>query len=935
MLFSLTACGSKTGTTDEDSNSGHSILGGLFGSNDKNSDDKNSSGGNSSNVVDLSGATSKFGGGTIAQLKAAYGAENEFVIKPFYNVEQNTEFTFHFNSYVNPFTAVTVHTDSKCGMNSMVYQYNTGYSTGSGMDVVVSPFQPVLNTDSSKKLEYNNWGYAPIYYLSINYDMFSPTAEKLDEPIIVPFTVTNTISVPNVEGFVTRDGTFGIRWSKVDDAVKYNIYSANPSRNKQYSRQELGYEGDFLSLLTTVDSNTLEFTDLKKDGKENTSSSNGYITFQNYSDTGIYYVTAVDGRGNESFYSYPVESYKFYDRLPYYFDSFTEFVKDDNYDITALPLMVNVTLKNGDKGQYPINYKKIKEQYGDAIYEYSIPGTKLGGEVTYTRSDGNYPATIESDYNFDTLVYEVENNIDKVPSVNVNTISDNDYNKSIISLDKRANRPNNGIVSYSKELAYVRADIEAARMINDGVYGESNPFTMLYDNPNFIIYFDENGSQLGYSSVQGTYRDITMDGGSGVGHTITSIVINNEVVYENTGTGEKVTKPIEDDSVISRDDYIDHEIPEEITSENIVEEQIISTEKQVEEASEEPVVAVSYPVFADSAEEDYIARNMMACEEVINLDAFPKLQNTEYLFDVIFKVTAQNPYVISTLYYKYDPNNRNLLVDYLYSKEVVEQKQQEIYNEATKVLGSIIKNGMNNEEKIEAIWDYLENNTSYDRDALAAAERYNFDASKVLENYGDSFNTYGILCKKVGVCQSYAYVFKLLCSMVDVDSVVLNGYLDRTLPHAWNAVKLDGGWYWVDVTNNSVSLGIPYYLYQSSSDYANYAGFILDDTFELDSNLTKYNNADNSKDFYAEHNLLFDNLEDSLINVCAMYLQNRQVAFVKCVDLEALKVMESNSQEVIGTIGMALYQNGATEAELNELMCVFHNGIIFLMRVER
>ena len=120
-------------------------------------------------------------GGTIGQLKEKFGTADALAIKPFYNVEENTAFTFHFNSYVNPFTAVTVHTDSACQMDSMVYQFNSGYATGSGMDVVVSPYRAVLqHPDASDELQTGSWGNAPIYYLSINYDLYSTLSSKAE-----------------------------------------------------------------------------------------------------------------------------------------------------------------------------------------------------------------------------------------------------------------------------------------------------------------------------------------------------------------------------------------------------------------------------------------------------------------------------------------------------------------------------------------------------------------------------------------------------------------------------------------------------------------------------------------------------------------------------------------------------------------------------------
>ena len=886
-------------------------------------------------VNDVSPIKTSSEGLTVLELKQLYGVADRTEIKPFYNVEQNTEFTFHFNSYVNPFTAITVHTDSKCGLNSMVYQFNTGYSTGSGMDVVVSPFQPVLNTADEKKLEYGNWGYAPIYYLCINYDLYSTTPIKLDTPIVVPFTVRNSISVPNAEGFVTNDGSFGLKWKPVENAVKYNIYKASSfsdgSEDEKYTRSELGYEGDFLDLLTSVDSSTLEFTDFRLDNSDNTSSINGYISYQNFYDLDNYYITAVDKDGNESFYSYPIEGWKYTNRLPYNFDVYSNFVRDDEYNITSLPEVVNVTLKDKSTMQFPISYTKISEQYGEATYKYTIANTKLNGQITVLFEDGSYPQEIDSTYSFDTGMYIIDSNFDKVPNVSINTISDSDYTDVPVNLDKVVTRNYNGMITYTREMGYTRADIEAARMINDGVYGENNPFTILYDNPQFIAYFDDEGNQMSFSTVQGTYRDITMDGGKGTGNSITSIVIDGNVIYEDTSNGESVSVPVEDTSTISKDDYINHEIPEEITSENIVEEQIISTEKQVAESNDTPVVEVSYPVFADSAEEEYIARNMIAGENYIDLSAFPSLQNVEYLVDVIQKVVYQNPYILNTTSYGYDYETRTLVVEYALTKDEIAKKQEDIFKEAETVVSSIIKEGMSNEEKILAIWTYLENNTIYDNEALEYAESVSFSNS-VLEKYPDTFSTYGILCNKKGVCQSYAMVVKLLCSLCDVDSVVLTGYLDKTLPHAWNAVKLNDAWYWIDTTNNETNMGVPYFLYQTSSTYAEYAGFVTDDGWALDPDLYMCVNTDNSRDFYATHNLLFANISDALKSLLNVFIDSDSIAVVKCVNEDDLASLRDNFNEVIGVIAKALLEKGYTQEELMGITFQEYHGLLFLIK---
>ena len=125
---------------------------------------------------------------TIEELKNQFKASgvddsNKYMFKPFYNVEPNTEFTFHFNSKVDPIKAITVHTDEKCDYLSLVWQINEAYWTEDGIDVIVGPSSTgtVLYTEGRNGAEKGVWGYAPIYYLCIKYDLDSKEVKKLDE----------------------------------------------------------------------------------------------------------------------------------------------------------------------------------------------------------------------------------------------------------------------------------------------------------------------------------------------------------------------------------------------------------------------------------------------------------------------------------------------------------------------------------------------------------------------------------------------------------------------------------------------------------------------------------------------------------------------------------------------------------------------------------
>ena len=179
---------------------------------------------------------------TIAQLKAEFEEDaSSYEFKPFYNVEQTTEFTFHFNSEVDPIKAVTVHTDAKCEPSSTVYQTNVGYRTETGVDVIVGPRKPgmtVLESEARTDYKKNDaiWGYATIYYLCVRYDMDSVTPKKLENPIIIPFTIKQEVSTPNAYADIDQNGSFRIKWDEVPGAVSYRIYKCLPPTDERSER---------------------------------------------------------------------------------------------------------------------------------------------------------------------------------------------------------------------------------------------------------------------------------------------------------------------------------------------------------------------------------------------------------------------------------------------------------------------------------------------------------------------------------------------------------------------------------------------------------------------------------------------------------------------------------------------------------------------------
>ena len=98
--------------------------------------------------------------------------------------------------------------------------------------------------------------------------------------------------------------------------------------------------------------------------------------------------------------------------------------------------------------------------------------------------------------------------------------------------------------------------------------------------------------------------------------------------------------------------------------------------------------------------------------------------------------------------------------------------------------------------KVEAIYDWLTHNVSYDN-----ARRRHREGDTVL--YQEPYN---VVRLKKAVCMGYAKTFREICRLSSIESYVIEGWaksesgtLERE-GHAWNVVKINNNWYLADAT---------------------------------------------------------------------------------------------------------------------------------------
>lgn len=251
-------------------------------------------------------------------------------------------------------------------------------------------------------------------------------------------------------------------------------------------------------------------------------------------------------------------------------------------------------------------------------------------------------------------------------------------------------------------------------------------------------------------------------------------------------------------------------------------------------------------VTANSAMSEYVARQMLVTSEAIDLSSFPEAADVNKIKDAFFEAQYQNPLVLGVRGGSIDNNNRILYVNYDFDRNTTAAKQQEIKDRIDEIVRSIITADMTELDKEMAINAYLCEHAQYDDAALENAEKYNFMA--VDADFYDSFTAYGVLVDGVGVCASYSAAFKLLADAAGLESIVVTGYLEGSVPHAWNKVRIDGNWYIVDATNNDNELIANALL--NLSDDAAYGILVENESFVLDSNLRNYAAKEDTYEYY-------------------------------------------------------------------------------------
>ena len=118
---------------------------------------------------------------------------------------------------------------------------------------------------------------------------------------------------------------------------------------------------------------------------------------------------------------------------------------------------------------------------------------------------------------------------------------------------------------------------------------------------------------------------------------------------------------------------------------------------------------------------------------------------------------------------------------YSMTREEAESRMEQI-EEAAEVILSGISQDAGDYEKVKYVYETLIRNTDYDLSAP------------------DNQNIYSVFVGRRSVCQGYAKATQFLLGRLGLECTMVMGTVDTGEGHAWNLVKADGEYYYVDTT---------------------------------------------------------------------------------------------------------------------------------------
>jgi len=128
---------------------------------------------------------------------------------------------------------------------------------------------------------------------------------------------------------------------------------------------------------------------------------------------------------------------------------------------------------------------------------------------------------------------------------------------------------------------------------------------------------------------------------------------------------------------------------------------------------------------ADNELEYALANGMLMGATQIDVTNFKEINNMTDVEDYVQKVMFQNPLIMGVTTFGYSTNGveKKVIVRYAFDKNTLLAKQKAVVSKLNSISLRIFTPKMTDEQKVKAIYDYLEKSSVYDKSALVYANK--------------------------------------------------------------------------------------------------------------------------------------------------------------------------------------------------------------------
>lgn len=196
------------------------------------------------------------------------------------------------------------------------------------------------------------------------------------------------------------------------------------------------------------------------------------------------------------------------------------------------------------------------------------------------------------------------------------------------------------------------------------------------------------------------------------------------------------------------------------------------------------ILSESERLWYENMEEALVSMEEKALSKT-GLDAGMDETDIDRIFQFVMNDHPEFFYVEGYQYTKYTRGSQTVGIVFMGSYNAnnveVESRRGRIEEEAGKLLKQAPAEG-SDYEKVKYVYEILVQNTEYDLEAP------------------DNQNIYSVFVNHKSVCQGYAKATQYLLQRLGMECTLVQGTVDTGEAHAWNLVKVDGEYYYVDTT---------------------------------------------------------------------------------------------------------------------------------------